>query len=94
VPSKGQGFFASATQYALKAVGIPLSTRQMRIDSNIDSFYEQTDAESRRDNATSNVAKLFYDHKDRLINKWDHHLDVYDRHFSPLPKNKAAHSAC
>lgn len=33
--------------------------------------------------ATSDVAKLFYAHRGRLINKWVHYLDIYDRHFAP-----------
>jgi hypothetical protein len=32
--------------------------------------------------ASNDLAKLFYAHKGRLIQKWLHYLDIYDRHFS------------
>jgi hypothetical protein len=32
--------------------------------------------------ASSDCAKMFYAHEGRLIHKWLHYLDVYDRHFS------------
>lgn len=31
---------------------------------------------------TSDLFKLFRDHKGRLIHKWVHYLDLYDRHFA------------
>jgi hypothetical protein len=32
--------------------------------------------------ASSDIAKIFYAHKGRLIHKWTHYLDIYDGHFS------------
>jgi hypothetical protein len=32
--------------------------------------------------ASSDIAKMFYAHKGRLIHKWTHYLDIYDGHFS------------
>lgn len=36
--------------------------------------------------ATSQVAKLFYGHQGRLIHKWGHYLEIYDRHLSHFQK--------
>jgi cephalosporin hydroxylase len=79
-------FFASATRYALQAIKLSVSAPQLNADSIVDSFYKQIDAKSPRDSATSEVARLFYDHQGRLINKWDHYLDIYDRYFGPFLK--------
>lgn len=32
--------------------------------------------------ASSGVAKTFFAHRGRLVNKWIHYLDIYDRHFA------------
>lgn len=48
----------------------------------VDSFYQQVDPKSMLDGATSRVAKLFYGHQGRLIHKWGHYLDIYDRHLN------------
>lgn len=32
--------------------------------------------------ADSGIAKTFFAHRGRLVNKWIHYLDVYDRHFA------------
>lgn len=33
---------------------------------------------------SSNLFKLFMSHEGRLIHKWDHYLDLYDRHFAAI----------
>lgn len=33
---------------------------------------------------TSEISRLFFGHSGRLIDKWVHYLDLYDRHFSPF----------
>ena len=52
----------------------------------IDSFYCQVDSKSMQSCATSQVAKLFYGHQGRLIHKWGHYLEIYDRHLSHYQK--------
>ena len=32
---------------------------------------------------TSDIAQLFYNHEGRVIHKWTHYLDIYERHFAP-----------
>lgn len=32
----------------------------------------------------SDLAQLFYGHEGRLVHKWTHYLDIYDRHFGPF----------
>ncbi|MGC2636053.1 MAG: class I SAM-dependent methyltransferase [Acidobacteriaceae bacterium] len=34
--------------------------------------------------ASTDCAKLFYSHHGRIIHKWIHYLDIYDRHFAPF----------
>jgi hypothetical protein len=32
----------------------------------------------------SELARLFYNHRGRLVDKWVHYLDIYERHLGPL----------
>jgi hypothetical protein len=34
--------------------------------------------------ANTELARQFYDHQGRLVHKWLHYLDIYDKHFSVL----------
>jgi len=38
----------------------------------------------------NDAARLFYEHSGRLIHKWDHYLEIYDRFFAPYRGKPAA----
>ena len=38
--------------------------------------------------AKSELARIFFGHKGRIIHKWVHYLDLYDRHFGPYRNSR------
>lgn len=58
-------------------IGFSVTTPLMTIDS----FYQQVDTPVMLETAASDFARLFYSHQGRLVHKWGHYLDIYDRHF-------------
>jgi cephalosporin hydroxylase len=75
---KAQDFLAGTVRRVLKVAGVKVDTPQMILDS----MYQQTDPKTMLTGATTEVAKLFYGHHGRLIDKWVHYLDIYDRHLN------------
>jgi hypothetical protein len=73
---KARDFLAGATRRILKTVGVGITTPQMILDS----LYRETDPKLMLNGATTDVARLFYGHNGRLVDKWGHYLDIYDRH--------------
>jgi hypothetical protein len=83
---KAQDFLAAAVRRALKIAGVSATTPQMILDS----LYQPIDPKPMLIGATSQVAKLFYRHEGRLIDKWGHYLDIYDRHLERFRKTGRA----
>jgi methyltransferase family protein len=83
---KAQDFLAGAARRVLKMARVNFTTPQVILDS----FYQPIDPKPMLNGATSQVAKLFYGHKGRLIDKWGHYLDIYDRHFNHFRKTGRA----
>lgn len=69
--------FFRATERVRKMAGAPSRVpdwRQWDLDSNQRSQLAES--------AVTDFAKLFFAHHGRVVHKWIHYLDIYDRHFS------------
>jgi SAM-dependent methyltransferase len=43
-----------------------------------------------REGATNEIERIYYSHEGRLIHKWHHYLEIYDRHFSAVRERRKA----
>ena len=47
-----------------------------------DAFHAPDDRRDLKQHAKGDLAGIFYDHDGRVIHKWTHYLEIYDRHFA------------
>ncbi len=84
---KPQDMLILAGGRVLQTVGLYKPAPQRRVES----FAKQTDPKSMINEADSEMARLFYGHQGRLVDKWNHYLSIYERHLKRFRDDNSRH---